>query len=241
MIPCRVNALEFARPAGRRGRGGDRAKTVKTAVVGVMALAVLGGCGAAQSSASGSGSSGSLAPSGGSPDTAAAAKYCTDQGGELVDRAAAWNTNADPPAWLRLAGRWTLCEFQSGEGDTATRISVDLVTLYSDQPTLAAVAYLSKIPPTFPPTPGANPAAYNCTRGLGGASQFGDTAAGGGWVNEAQPVFKVMAMCVFADGSAIDEWGITYYSQGTVRGADLATKMRYESGGQLPAIWSAAQ
>jgi hypothetical protein len=46
-----------------------------------------------------------------------------------------------------------------------------------------------------------------------------------------------MSLCMFADGSAIDEWGITYYSDGTVRGADLATKMRYQPDGPLPAVF----
>jgi hypothetical protein len=71
----------------------------------------------------------------------------------LVDRVATWNTNADPSAWLQLAGRMTFCEFESGEGDSTTRIAVDLVTLYSEQPTLAAIAYLSKIPPALPEVP----------------------------------------------------------------------------------------
>ena len=43
-----------------------------------------------------------------------------------------------------------------------------------------------------------------------------------------------MSLCMFADGSAIDEWGITYYANGDVRGADLATKMRYQPDGSLP-------
>ena len=166
-------------------------------------------------------------------DTAAAEKYCTDQGGMLVDRVATWNANADPSQWLELAGRMRLCEFEMGEGDATTRISVDLVTLYSEEPTLAGLAYLSKVPPTFPEGSSANPAAYNCMQGLAGTSQFGNTpASGGGWTDETQPVFVVMSLCMFADGSAIDEWGITYYANGDVRGADLATKMRYQPAGR---------
>jgi putative hemolysin len=176
--------------------------------------------------------------SGGGFDTAAAEKYCTDQGGMLVDRVATWNTNADPSAWLELAGRMRLCEFEMGQGDTTTRISVDLVTLYSEGPTLAGLAYLSRIPPTLPKESSANPAAYNCTQGLAGTSQFGNTpGSGGGWTDTTQPVFVVMSLCMFADGSAIDEWGITYYADGTVRGADLATKMRYQPTGPLPAVF----
>ena len=168
---------------------------------------------------------------------AAARQYCTDQGGMLVDRHAVWNTNADPQAWLELAGEMTFCEFESGTGDETTRISVDLVTLSSTEPTLAAIAYLSKVPPTLPEVPSANPAEVNCREGLGGTSSFGNGAAGGGWVNESEPVFNVMNLCVFPDMSAIDAFGILYYSQGTVRGADLATKMRYQPGNRLPAIF----
>src|SRR5689334_19112864 len=81
---------------------------------------------------------GAVAPSA-SPSTGdgAAQQYCTDKGGVLVDRAAVWNTNADPAAQLPLAGRMTFCEFESGSGQETTRISVDLTTLSSKQPTLA--------------------------------------------------------------------------------------------------------
>jgi hypothetical protein len=178
-------------------------------------------------------------PSATSFDESAAEQYCTDQGGLLVPRRAAWNTNSDESQWLYLAGEMTFCEFEStdDEGNT-TRISVDLVTLYSEEPTLAAIAYLSKVPPVMPEQPSANPATYDCTNGLDGTSQYGNTAAGGGWVAPSEPVFVVMSECVFADMSAIDEWGLTYYADGTVRGADLATKMRYQPGDKLPAIYA---
>jgi putative hemolysin len=181
------------------------------------------------------------AASGGAGSTAdaAARQYCTDKGGMLVDRVATWNTNADPAAQLPLAGRMTFCEFESGTGDSTTRISVDLLTLSSEAPTLAAVAYLSKVGPTVPPTPAQNPGAYNCNTGLGAAGTFGNTAAGGGWVDASQPVFKVMDMCVFADFSAIDEFGIFYYANGTVRGVDLAPLFRYQPNGRLPAMFEA--
>jgi putative hemolysin len=181
------------------------------------------------------------APASPAPDAvseeSAAREYCTDQGGQLVDRVATWNTNGDPSQWVALAGRMTLCEFEMGEGDQTTRISVDLRTLYAAEPTLAGLAYLAKMPPTRPEQPGANPATVNCDQGLGGASEFGAGVAGGGWVDASQPVFVVMNLCMFADGSAIDEWGIFYYADGAVRGADLATKMRYQQGPDTPAIF----
>ncbi len=156
----------------------------------------------------------------------------------LVTRAATWNTNGDPAVWLRLGGRAQFCEFESGSGQTTTRISTDLVTLYGEDPTMAAIAYLSKVPPLMPPEPSANPAAYNCSHQLGGAADFGNTATPGGWVDSSQPVFKVMNYCVFADGSAIDEFGIFYYAAGTVRGADLAPILRYQPNGKLPTMFT---
>jgi len=210
---------------------------------GILSCLLLVACSTSPASGGPAGSPSVAAPSGGSPggaafDAAAARQYCTDQGGMLVDRVATYNTNADRSAWVEFAGRETFCEFQSGTGDQATRISVDLVTLYSPEPTLAGVAYLSKVTPKLPPQPSANPADYNCNQNLGGTSTFGSGAAGGGWVDTAQPVFVVMDMCTFMDTSAIDAWGIFYYANGTVRGADLATKMRYHPGTQgLPAVF----
>lgn len=209
--------------------------------VAILILVMLSaaGCGASSTASPGPSTFISPTPSAaGAFDQASAERYCTEQDGVVVHRTAAWNTNADPSTWLPLAGAIDLCEFESGNGDATTRISVDLVTLSSEQPTLAAIAYLSKVPPTLPTNPGANPAGYDCSAGLGGTSAFGNTAAGGGWVDFDEPVFKVMNLCVFADMSAIDEFGILYYSQGTVRGADLATKMRYRPNGKLPAIFA---
>ncbi len=71
----------------------------------------------------------------------------------------------------------------------------------------------------------------------GCTATFGDGAAGGGWVDAGQPVFVVMDLCVFEDMSAIDAFGLLYHQQGTIRGADLATKMRYRPGNELPAIF----
>lgn len=208
----------------------DRMRRLGSMTVASLLFAACAGAVASPSASGGSPGSGA--------DNAAARTYCTDQGGKLVERHPVWNTNGNPSTWLRLAGDQTFCEFESGTGDQTTRIAVDLVTLASDAPTLAGLAYLSKVPPTLPETPSTNPAAFNCSTGLGGAQAFGTASvASGGWVNEAEPVFEVMNMCVFADGSAIDEWGITYHSQGTVRGADLATKMRYQPNGELPAVF----
>ncbi len=90
-----------------------------------------------------------------------------------------------------------------------------------------------------PPQPSANPADYNCTNGLGGTTSWGNDNVSGGWVDASQPVFTVMDECVFPDFSAIDAFGIFYYADGAVRGADLATKMRYHPDERgLPAIFT---
>jgi hypothetical protein len=199
-------------------------------------LLAVAGCAAPATPSAPAASSGGGGAAGSSGD-GAARQYCTDQGGMPVDRVATWNTNADPAAQLPLAGKMTFCEFESGSGQQTTRISVDLTTLSSKQPTLAAIAYLSKIGPVLPANPGQNPGAYDCNSGLGGSGTFGTTAAGGGWVAASEPVFKVMNLCFFADGSAIDEFGIFYYANDVVRGADLAPFFAYQPGGKLPAVF----
>jgi putative hemolysin len=74
-----------------------------------------------------------------------------------------------------------------------------------------------------------NPAPVYCSQLGGSATPTGpDNAAGGGWVNEAEPVFTVMAVCVFPDGSMMDEWGLTYHANGDIRGADLTSILRYQ-------------
>ena len=50
-------------------------------------------------------------------------------------------------------------------------------------------------------------------------------------------MFVVVDLCVFEDMSAIDAFGLLYHAEGSIRGADLATKMRYRPGDRLPAIF----
>lgn len=158
--------------------------------------------------------------------TSQAERYCVDSGGEVQSRQPTYGTNNDPSAWVALGDPVSVCRFQTlGDADDS-RIYVDLVTLSSSQPTLAALAYLSKTP--MPSTSGgANPATALCTE-LGGTSQFGPGVSGGGLVNEDDPIDVVFAPCTFADGSFIEEWGIAYYSNDTVRGADLAPLFRFD-------------
>jgi hypothetical protein len=108
------------------------------------------------------------------------------------------------------------------------RIYVDTTTLAAQRPTLAAAAYLAKVPVTGI-APGVNPAAADYDQLVQGTSTWGTSLSGGGWVNLDDPDFTVVNLCVFPDRSAIDEWGITYYSGGVVRGADLAPLFRFDA------------
>ncbi len=176
--------------------------------------------------------SGSATPSA-AFDTAAAEAYCTGHGGQLQERQPTFNTNADQSEWVAIGAPVVVCRFQSTDSDRS-RIYVDLVTLYDTDPTLAALAYLSKTP--IPSGATGNPATALCTA-LGGASTFGPGADGGGLVNTHDPDDVVFAPCTFADESFIEEWGIAYYAGGTVRGTDLTKLFRFDES-KLPAVFS---
>ena len=172
-------------------------------------------------------------------DLAAAEAYCRQVGGTVQPRQAYWGTNADQTDWLALAGTTSMCRFQTDD-EAKSRIYVDLATLASKEPTLAALAYQSKVPmPSV--TGGANPATSYCSKELGGSSTFGTVgAAGGGWVAQDDPDDVVVALCVFPDQSFIDEWGLAYHSNGEIRGKDLSTVMQYQTG-TLPPVYAAAE
>jgi hypothetical protein len=87
---------------------------------------------------------------------------------------------------------------------------------------------------------GVNPSMIHCEQ-LGGSTVFGkaDDPSGGGWVKSADDTtttFDVTAFCIFADGLAIDTWGITYRSGGTIRGVPLEEVARYKPHGKSPAL-----
>jgi putative hemolysin len=148
-----------------------------------------------------------------------AAAYCMTKGGKVETRYPFYDTNSASP--LRLAGTLEVCTFTAPD---RSRITIALDTLYTSQPTLAASAYLAKVPVETAP-PSANPSSIYCSK-LGGTDAFGGmNAAGGGWAN--QDGSDVLSLCVFPDLSAIDSWGLTYHAYGTVRGADLAPFLRY--------------
>jgi len=171
-----------------------------------------------------------------SPDgNADAAAYCVQNGGEIQERQPTFGTNDDESTWVELGDPVQTCRFRTGAGDSATAIYVDPVTLFSQRPTLAALAYLAKAP--LPEVAPANPASQLCVD-LGGAVAYGASADGGGLVLKDDPI-EVVAVCTFADGSFIDEWGIAYYTDGTVRGADLAPMFRFDTT-QLPPVFAGA-
>jgi hypothetical protein len=150
----------------------------------------------------------------------AATDYCTENGGVVETRYPFYGTNNANPQ--QLSGSLDVCTFTAEDG---SRIIVGLDTLYTDQPTLAAQAYRAQTP--MEPIPASvNPSSIYCTQ-LGGTDIFGpaNSAAGGGWGLE--DAADSLALCVFGDRSVIDSWGITYHSEGTVRGADLTDLFRH--------------
>lgn len=152
-------------------------------------------------------------------DMAEAATYCEQKGGEVQQRQPAWRTNLAEEDWVPLGDPVAVCRFQTLDDEADSRIYVDLVTISSDEPTLAALAYLSRA--EIPDDPPGNPASALCSS-LGGTTSFGPSADGGGLTAADDPDDPVVAPCTFADGSFIDEWGIAYYGEGTVRGIDLS-------------------
>jgi hypothetical protein len=53
----------------------------------------------------------------------------------------------------------------------------------------------------------------------------GIVGSGSGWA--AQAGDAPHAMCVFADMSAIDDWGLLYHTNDIIRGKDLATVFKF--------------
>jgi len=195
-----------------------------------LAIALTGATACGSDNGGGAGATTTTAPG---IDLAAARSYCTSKGGTVQTRQATWGTNNPQAQWQSLGRSVEACRFQTLGDNDASRIYVDLVSLYSDGPTLASVAYLSKVPPKS--TTVGNPATANCAA-LAGSSQFCTGTAGGGWVNRDDPVDAVVALCMFPDQSFIDEWGITYYAGGVVRGIDLGKVFRYQPA-QVPAFF----
>ena len=169
----------------------------------------------------------------GNPDASAAVAYCVEKGGKVQVRRPTFGTNDDESQWIPMGEPVGMCRFQTlGDADNS-RIYVDMATLHSQSPTLAALAYLAKRDlPTDAP---GNPATALCAE-LGGSSSYGGGPAGGGMTNLNDPDDVVVAACVFPDLSFIDEWGIAYYGGDVVRGIDLSTVFRFDQS-KLPRVF----
>ena len=157
------------------------------------------------------------------------AQWCMDKGGTVVHRTPAFGTN-DPASMLVLGGGADFCQFADGpEGEmTTSRISIDIESLAATKPTMAVLAYLTT-PPIPASTSTANPASLYCAH-LGGMELGSSTLLGGGWITDASGGDPdVLQVCTFADGSMIDSWGITYHTNGTIRGADLKPLLGYQT------------
>ena len=158
-------------------------------------------------------------------DLSKAEAYCVKKGGEVNDRDPYYNTNGDEQDWLRLSGWRQFCKFKSKKD--GSRIYVELSTLYTEKPTLAALAYYAEVPITG--SCNGNPASCYCSQ-LGGSDLFGGfNAAGGGWVMISDPDDIVLEACFFPDMSTIDSWGLTYHSVGIIRGKNLDNALRYKN------------
>ena len=77
-------------------------------------------------------------------DLSKAEAHCVNWGGEVDVREPYFNTNDDQKNWFRLSGARKFCKFTSKKDQS--RIHVLLSTLYTDKPTLAALAYYAQIP-----------------------------------------------------------------------------------------------
>jgi putative hemolysin len=161
-------------------------------------------------------------------DTAALGKaeaYCVNRGGEVDSRAPFFNTNDNEQNWFRLSGDREFCKFTAASD--GSRIHVLLSTLYSETPTLAALAYYAEVP--YGGNCNGNPASCYCSQ-LGGTDLFGGiNLNGGGWVMKSDPVDTVLEACIFPDMSTIDSWGLTYHQAGIIRGRNLAKVLRYSN------------
>ncbi|HWY19716.1 MAG TPA: hypothetical protein VNX26_00765 [Candidatus Acidoferrum sp.] len=147
--------------------------------------------------------------------------YCISTGGAVETRVPAYGTNGPPQSWLKLAGHQDFCRYTASDH---SHIHLNLETLFTPQPSLAALAYYAETP--WNGIGGGSPASLYCTQ-LGGSDLFGGVnAAGGGWV-ALGTVDEVLDACIFPDNSTIDSWGLFYHSAAIIRGIDLSTVLKY--------------
>jgi len=155
-------------------------------------------------------------------DLSPAAAYCVAKGGEVENRDPYYNTNDNQQNWLRLTGSKRFCQFTlKSDG---SRIHVLLSTLYSEKPSLAALAYYAKVP--LQDGCHGNPASCYCSQ-LGGTDLFGGiNLNGGGWVLKGS-IDESLEACIFPDMSSIDSWGLAYHQFNIIRGKNLKKVLRF--------------
>jgi len=146
--------------------------------------------------------------------------YCTDTTGVATEMHPYSNTNSEPKLWMAYGGKAQACTYTNAD---TSRITIWLTTLTSSKPTMAALAYYAKVKPGKSQ---GNPSDAYCNK-LGGSWQIGNGADGGGWAAQRSADVWIYDMCVFADGSAIDAWGLFYHSADIIRGIDLATVLKF--------------
>lgn len=145
--------------------------------------------------------------------------HCAATGGALTKVHPFGNMNANAPDWVAYGGSAQACTYTDASGASITAWAS---TLTSKRPTMAALAYYAKTP--WNGLGNGNPAALYCIQ-IGGTQVIGAIGSGSGWATEAGGTRR--SMCMFADMSAIDDWGLLYNANGIIRGKDLATVFKF--------------
>ena len=108
-------------------------------------------------------------------------------------------------------GRLPACEWRAADG---SKLGLSMRTLAAVQAPQAVKAWLK--PVAFDAKGGGSPAAHYCYQIGGTSTTIVHWGARGAAAGE-------MGLCLFADGSAIDDWALFYKQGGDLRGMDLAT------------------
>ena len=178
-------------------------------IIAVFAMLLLGSAAAARASED--------------AGTGPAARYCVEKGGVVQTRIPTYGTNGSNP--LTLAYPQQFCDFTARNGDSSIYVKLD--TLFSRQPTLAALAYYAEVPFNSSGCNGGPGSCY-CAQ-LGGTDAFGGiNSAGGGWVLSTDST-DVLDACIFPDLSVIDSYGLFYHSAGIILGRNLVGRLRYKN------------
>jgi len=149
-------------------------------------------------------------------------KFCKSQGGS-VWKLSLWNSNL-PPSGVKIGSTVDACSIPN-ESKSNVYV-VPLKTLGSIEPTLAVLAFNSrqKYAPPNGTSPSANPADIYC-RQLGGVTSVDLTfssarqylprpkEAMGWWAQGRDNTWTETGdLCMFPDGSSMDEWTLAYHA-----------------------------